>query len=342
MDGTFAFSGGRSLVTGASGFVGSRLVARLVAAGEPVTVLLAEREPDSELIRSGLIDRVSVCEGRLEDFALIERTVREGGFETVYHLAAVAQQDAAFADPLRAFEANIRGTYHLLEACRRAGGSVKRVLVASSDKAYGEGGQLPYLESMAMNGLNPYDVSKSCADLLARSYHQSYGLPVAVGRYGNTFGPGDRNLSRLIPGTVRRLLARQSPVIKRPGGRDFTRDFLYIEDSVESYFAMAAGLDRGVAGGEAYNFAMGASYSTTYIVERIQRLMAAENLEPQVIEPPHPEIMHQQVSNTKAREQLGWAPRWTLEDGLVPTVAWYTEFLARGEDAAAVPACGPA
>ena len=341
MDGMVAFDGGRSgrsLVTGASGFVGSRLVARLAAAGAAVTVLLAEWEPDSELIRSGVIDRVEVCKGRLEDFELIERTVRLGGFETVYHLAAVAQQDAAFADPLRAFEANIRGTYHVLEACRRAAGSVKRVLVASSDKAYGDGARLPYDESMAMNGLNPYDVSKSCADLLARSYHASYGVPVAVGRYGNTFGPGDRNFSRLIPGTVRRLLAGQSPVIKRPGGQDFSRDFLYIEDSVESYFAMAAGIDRGVAGGEAYNFAMGVSYSPTRIVEQLQRLMGAEHLVPQVIEPPHEEILHQQVSNTKARDRLGWAPRWTMEDGLAATVAWYTDLLAHHGDDAEVPA----
>ena len=321
----------RVMITGASGFIGSRLVDRLVGAGQSVTIVLADWVPDSHLIReSSLLSSVNVRVGRVEDFGFLQQVIARDRIDTVYHLAAVATEGAAFGDPLAAFETNIRGTYNLLEACRRSDGQVERVVVASSDKAYGEAAQLPYVETMAMNGRNPYDVSKSCADLLARAYAGSYGLPAAVGRYGNVFGPGDLDYSRLIPGTIRRLHNDEAPLVKKPADGEFARDYLYIEDAVDSYLAMSDGLDARVAVGQAYNFAMGVPRSPLHVVNELRRLMGKEHLAPHIVEPRHGEILHQHISIDKARRQLGWAPKWSLADGLIESVGWYSRHLAGG------------
>ena len=222
------------------------------------------------------------------------------------------------------FEFDLGLRRHLLRVAGVRLGSA----VASSDKAYGDVAQLPYVETMPMNGQNPYDVSKSCADLLARAYASSYGVLAVVGRYGNVSGPGDLDYSRLIPGTIRRLHNDEAPLVKKPVDGEFARDYLYIEDAVDSYLAMSDGLDAGVAVGQAYNFAMGVPRSPLHIVNELRRLMGKEYLAPNIVEPRHDEILHQHISIDKAREQLGWSPRWSFADGLIESVGWYTRHLA--------------
>jgi CDP-glucose 4,6-dehydratase len=318
----------RALVTGASGFVGAHLVKRLLDEGTEVVTLLADWHPDSMLVATKLIDHIRVHVGGVEDFDLLNKVVRAEGIDTVFHLAATAVEGAAFAHPLRAFEVNIRGTYNLLEACRANLDQVARVVVASSDKAYGDVPQLPYTEDMPMAGKHPYDVSKSCADLISRCYHISFGLPVAVGRFGNIFGPGDLNYSRLVPGTIRRLLGGERPVVRVAAAGEFSRDFLYVADAVDAYLAMCDGLDSGVAAGEAFNFSLGCSLSPLWVVQEIQRLMDRQDLEPEFELQGRGEVVQQQIANDKAVHLLGWIPKRVLVDGLLETIAWYYERLA--------------
>lgn len=318
----------RALVTGASGFVGAHLVARLLGEGTEVVTLLADWKPESLLFRTGMIDQVRVHVGGVEDFDLVDKVIRGERVDTVFHLAATAVEGVAFERPLGAFEVNIRGTYNLLEACRANANQVARVVVASSDKAYGDVPRLPYTEDMPMAGRHPYDVSKSCADLISRSYHSSFGMPVTIGRFGNIFGAGDVNYSRLVPGTIRRLLDGEAPVVRVATQGEFSRDFLYVADAVDAYLAMSDGLDSGVAEGEGFNFAMGHSLSPERVVRDIQRLMGREEIEPRLEPQGHGEIVNQQIANDKAERLLGWVPRHTLAEGLAETIAWYQEHLA--------------
>lgn len=317
----------RVLITGATGFVGSALAAHCVERGDHTAVLVSDWNRNSNLIRTGLLDKAEVCIGHLDDYDRLASIIKAAGVDTVYHLAAIAQEGIALRDPWRMFEANVRGTYNLLEACRRTDGQVQRVAVASSDKAYGPVDTLPYTEDMPMNGQNPYDVSKSCTDLIARSYWHTYQLPVAVGRYANIFGPGDLNYSRLIPGSIRRMTNGEPAVIRRPVTGEFRRDFLYIDDAVNSYLAMSDGLDNGAARGHAYNFAMGVSYTPHDIVTELRHLMGTQHLKPQIADQLVGEIPQQHVAIDKAARELGWKPEWTLPEGLSASVDWYTHHL---------------
>jgi CDP-glucose 4,6-dehydratase len=317
----------RILVTGASGFMGSWLAEHLVQRGASVVNLLSQWEPRGRFVRSGIIHQVENVVGSVEDYSLLERLIAERGVDTVFHLAAISLEGRAFEAPHLALEVNVRGTYNILEACRKNEDTVRRVIVASSDKAYGDSPVLPYTEDLPLRGRHPYDVSKSCADLIAHAYAHSYGLPVTIGRFGNIYGGGDLNWSRLIPNTLRRLLAGEPPLVRVPARGDFMRDFLYVRDAVGAYMAMFHGLDAGVARGQAFNFAMGGSWTVLQVVRMLQRLLLREDLEPHVIPAAHGEIFHQQVSAQKARRLLGWAPRYSLEEGLEETVAWYRQYL---------------
>src|SRR6476646_5070520 len=258
----------RVFVTGATGIVGSWLVKRLLDRGAHVVVLVRDWDPQSELVRSGTIARTSVVNGCLEEYATLERAINEQEIDTVFHLGAQPIVTTALRNPLPTFEANIRGSYNLLEACRVHRSLVSRVVVASSDKAYGDAPTLPYTEDMPANGRHPYDVSKSCTDLLALTYAHTYELPVTVARCGNIYGGGDLNWSRIVPGTIRSLHHGERPVIRSDG--TFKRDYVYVEDAVQAYMLLGEKLDRpGVRGG-AFNFGPAKPLTVLQIVARMR------------------------------------------------------------------------
>jgi CDP-glucose 4,6-dehydratase len=311
------------LVTGATGLVGSWLVKRLVAAGADVVCLVRDWLPRSELIRSGAIERVTVVRGDVRDYPLLKRTLSEYEVNTVIHLAAQTIVGTANRDPVSTFETNIGGTWALLEACRGTP-TVGHIIVASSDKAYGNQEQLPYDEATPLQGQHPYDVSKSCADLIAQSYARSFGLPVAVTRCGNFYGGGDLNWNRLIPGTIRSVLLHQRPVIRSDGL--YTRDYFYVEDGAAAYMLLAEQLaTRPELCGHAFNFSNEMQITVVDLVQRILSLMHAQ-LEPEIRNEASNEIRHQYLSAAKARRMLNWSPLFDLDSGLRHTIAWYEEY----------------
>lgn len=324
MSSTFIPSAHRIFVTGATGIVGSWLVKRLVAEGAYVVALIRDADPQSELIRSGDLQRISVVNGRLESFSDLERAINEHDIDTVFHLGAQPIVQTALRYPLQTFEANIRGTYNLLEACRVHAGLVKRVVIASSDKAYGDGPSLPYTEDMPANGKHPYDVSKSCTDLLAMSYAHTYDLPATVARCGNIYGGGDLNWSRIVPGTIKSLLHDERPIIRSNGL--FTRDYIYVEDVVDAYLALAAHATESGVRGEAFNFSPETRVTVLEITEHIQRLMDRHDLAPVVLDQVRAEIKDQYLDSGKAHRRLAWKARFALDEGLGMTIAWYRRF----------------
>lgn len=316
----------RVYVTGATGIVGSWLVKRLIAEGAYVVALVRDADPQSELIRSGDIRHVSVVNGALEDYATQERAINEHEIDTVFHLAAQPIVTTALRNPVPTFEANIRGTWNVLDACRVHSSLVKRVVVASSDKAYGDSPQLPYTEDMPLIGRHPYDVSKSCTDLIAATYGHTYQLPVVIARCGNIYGGGDLNWSRIVPGTVKSLLAGERPIIRSDG--KFIRDYIFVEDVVDAYLALgAAAADEGVCG-EAFNFSPETQVPVIEIVRELQRILGRTDLEPKILNEARAEIRDQYLDSEKARRRLDWRPRFTLEEGLRSTVRWYEAYLA--------------
>ncbi|MEZ5317510.1 MAG: GDP-mannose 4,6-dehydratase [Vicinamibacterales bacterium] len=314
----------RAFVTGATGIVGSWLVARLLERGARVVTLVRDWDPQSELVRSGTIHRTSVVNGRLEDYETLERAINDHEIDTVFHLGAQPIVSVALRSPLPTFEANIRGTYNLLEACRVHRGLVSRVVVASSDKAYGDGPSLPYTEDMPANGRHPYDVSKSCTDLLALTYAHTYELPVTVARCGNIYGGGDLNWSRIVPGTIRSLLRGERPIIRSNGL--FTRDYIYVDDVVDAYLTLAERCQDAGVRGEAFNFSPETRVNVLEITALIQDLMGRQDLAPLVLDQVRAEILDQYLDSTRARQRLGWTARHGLREGLVPTIAWYRRF----------------
>ncbi|MBN1452603.1 MAG: GDP-mannose 4,6-dehydratase [Anaerolineales bacterium] len=312
-----------TLVTGASGFLGGWLVRRLVEAGTDVICLVRDWVPKSELVCSGLFAEVKVVRGDIRDQALLERTLGEYEIETVFHLAAQTIVGIANRNPSSTFEANIQGTWRLLEACRRSP-TVKQIITASSDKAYGDQEHLPYDENTPLRGQHPYDVSKSCADLIAHTYAKTYYLPVAITRCGNFFGGGDLNWNRIVPGTIRSVLRNQQPTIRSDGS--YVRDYFYIEDGAAAYMLLAEQLAyRPELRGEAFNFSDETQITVSELVRRILSLMKS-NLEPVVCNQAANEIQHQYLSAAKARKLLNWQPLFTLQEGLQRTIEWYKQF----------------
>ena len=270
----------RVFVTGATGMVGFWLVKDLLAAGARVIALVRDPDPQAGFYRSGDYRQVSLVQGNVEDFASLERALNDHEVDTVFHLAAQPIVSVAHRNPLPTFETNIRGTYNLLEACRVHADLVKRVVIASSDKAYGPHEQLPYVEEMAVQGKHPYEVSKSCADLIAQTYHHTYGLPVAILRCGNIYGGGDLNWSRIVPYAIRCFLNNQRPVIRSDG--QYVRDYIYVKDVSRCYMRTAESLSDKKVQGQAFNFSLERPVTVLELVKVIQQLMNCKKIEPDV------------------------------------------------------------
>lgn len=313
------------LVTGGTGLLGSWLVRALLERGAAVVTLVRDWVPENGLLRSGALDRVTVVRGDVCDQQTVERALGEYEIDTLFHLAAQTIVGIANRNPLSTFESNIKGTWTVLEACRRSP-AVRQIVVASSDKAYGTHDELPYSEAAPLQGRHPYDVSKSCADLIAQSYAVTYGLPVAVTRCGNLYGGGDLNWNRIVPGTVRSALQGKRPIIRSDGSN--VRDYFYVEDGALAYITLAErlALHRGLAG-EAFNFSNEIQMTVLDIARMVLRLAGREDLQPDVRAEASNEIPHQYLDAAKARKVLGWRPRFSLEEGLAKTIEWYREFL---------------
>lgn len=315
-----------TLVTGATGLLGGWLVRQLLGPGADIVCLVRDWVPQSELVHAQLVEQVKVVRGDICDQALLERILGEYEIDTVFHLAAQTIVGIANRNSTSTFETNIRGTWTLLEACRRSP-TVHSIVTASSDKAYGDQEQLPYNEDAPLQGRYPYDVSKSCADLLAQSYAVTCRLPVAITRCGNFYGGGDLNWNRVVPGTIRSVLRGQQPVIRSDG--QYVRDYFYIEDAAAAYILLAEKLAQNAnLYGEAFNFSNETPVSVIELVEHILRLMES-NLKPVIRNEAANEIRQQYLSAAKACEMLGWQPVFTLDEGLKRTISWYEKFFAR-------------
>ncbi len=314
------------LVTGCTGVLGAWLTLALTERGADVVGLVRDWVPQSQLVLSGTYERVKIVRGDVADYALLERTLAEYEIETVFHLAAQTIVTIANRNPLSTFETNIKGTWLLLEAARR-GDTVRRMVIASSDKAYGSHAQLPYTEDAPLLACHPYDASKACAEMLARTYAATYNLPVAITRCANLYGGGDLNWNRIVPGTMRSLIYGERPVIRSDGS--LVRDYLYVQDAVMGYLKLARALDDPAFKGEAFNFGMDNPQSVLEIVQAIIDISDHPDLAPIVLGQAPNEIQAQYLSSAKAARRLDWTPAHTLAEALRQTMAWYMAFLGR-------------
>lgn len=318
----------RVLVTGCTGLVGSATVAELVAREAQVVGLVRDWVPQSELVRSGLDRQIVTVRGAVEDEPLLRRIVAEYEVETVMHLAAQTIVGVANRSPLSTFEANIKGTWCLLEGVRQSGRQ-PQIIIASSDKAYGDQLTLPYTEDAPLAGRHPYDASKSCADILSLTYHHTYGLPVCVTRCGNFFGGGDLNFNRIVPGTIRSVLRGERPIIRSDGS--YVRDYFYVKDGAAAYLHLAQCMaERPEVLGEAFNFSTEVQVTVLDLVDLVLRQMGS-TLRPDVRNEASHEIKHQYLSAAKARSLLGWRPRYEMEAALAETIQWYRDFFQPAE-----------
>jgi len=310
-------------VTGGTGFLGSWLVKDLVQKGASVVCLVRDQVPSSFLNRSGMMEQVVAVSGDIGDISLMLRIISEYEIDTVFHLAAQSQVGVAYNNPAETFEVNIRGTWNLLEACR-AQSTVRCVVVASSDKAYGQSDVLPYNEELPLAGRYPYDVSKSCADLLSVSYYQTYQLPVCITRCANLFGGGDINFKRIIPGTIRSVLMNERPIIRSDG--KFIRDYLYVKDAVDAYLFLSEKMEDIQIGGESFNISSGNIFSVLEITEKILKLMGRSDLPPEILNTAKAEIPEQSLSAEKIETMLGWKPKFPVDKALNETIRWYEDY----------------
>ncbi|MGG7058983.1 GDP-mannose 4,6-dehydratase [Clostridium nigeriense] len=312
-------------VTGGTGFLGSYLVKKLVNYGANVTILVRDYIPQSNIYIGEEYKKVNVVHGVLEDYLLIERALGEYEIDTVFHLAAQAIVGVANRNPLGTFKSNIEGTWNILEAARKSP-LIKQVIVASSDKAYGDQEKLPYDENMPLQGKHPYDVSKSCADLIAQTYYETYKLPVCITRCGNLYGGGDLNFNRIIPQSIQSILNKEAPVIRSDGS--FIRDYFYIEDAVDAYINLAEKLVALNLGGQSFNFSNEIQLTVLELVDKILKIMGSD-IKPLILNQGSNEIIHQYLSAKKARTVLGWSPNYTIDEGLSKTIEWYKNFLKK-------------
>ena len=313
-------------VTGATGIVGYCLTSYLYEVGAEVTIYMRDFVPNSSLIKSSIFGKVNVVSGELEDYLKIERTLNEYEIDTVFHLGAQAIVETANRSPLGTFNSNIRGTWNVLEACRNSK-LVKNIVVASSDKAYGSSDKLPYLENTPLAGEHPYDVSKSCSDLIAQAYVKTYGMPIGIARCGNIYGGNDLNFNRIVPGTIKSLLNNERPIIRSDG--TFKRDYIYVKDVVDSYVVLAENLYKKEVKGESFNFGNGEPISVLEIVKSIQKIMGKEELKPDILNTAKGEIKDQYLDSRKAGKILRWKPRYNFEQGLKETIEWYKNFFKK-------------
>ena len=310
-------------VTGGTGFLGSWLVKDLVEKGAVVICLVRDQVPSSLLIRSGIMEKVVAVSGDIGNMPLLSRVISEYEIETVFHLAAQSQVGVAYSNPVETFEVNIRGTWNLLEVCRTQS-TVRRVIVASSDKAYGHSDVLPYNEELPLAGRYPYDVSKSCADLISVSYYQTYQLPVCITRCANLFGGGDINFKRIIPGTIRSVLMNERPIIRSDG--KFIRDYLYVRDAVDAYLFLAEKMEEMKIGGESFNISSSNIFSVLEITGKILKLMERSDLPPEILNTAKAEIPEQSLSAEKIETMLGWKPKFPVDKALNETIRWYEDY----------------
>jgi CDP-glucose 4,6-dehydratase len=310
-------------ITGCTGLLGSWLTKALVDRGANVVGLVRDNVPRANFLRLGLDRVITVVRGEVENYFLLERIINEYEIDTVFHLAAQTIVTIANRNPIATFETNVKGTWNVLEACRR-NQTVKRIIVASSDKAYGEHEVLPYREEAALKGSHPYDVSKSCTDLIALAYGNTYQLPVCVPRCGNFYGGGDLNFNRIVPATIRSVIFNERPVIRSDGTP--IRDYIYILDAVEAYLLLAEKMEELPIQGEAFNFSNELQLNVLDMTRKILEIMRRKDLEPVILNEAKGEIKHQYLSAEKARKVLGWKSRYSLEEGLKETVNWYREF----------------
>lgn len=323
MENNISWRGKNVFVTGCTGLLGAWLTKALVDRGANVVGLVRDNVPRANFSRLALDRQVATVRGEVENYFLLERVINEYEVDTIFHLAAQTIVTIANRNPIATFETNIKGTWNILEACHR-NPTVKRVIVASSDKAYGEHEILPYEEGAALRGSHPYDVSKSCADLLAAAYAHTYQLPVCVTRCGNFYGGGDLNFNRIVPQTIRSVIFNERPVIRSDG--TLIRDYIYILDAVEAYLYLAEKMEALPIQGEAFNFSNELQLNVLDMTGKILEVMGRKDLEPVILNEAVGEIKHQYLSAEKARKVLGWQPRYSLEEGLTETVNWYREF----------------
>ena len=321
-----SWRGKNVFITGCTGFLGAWLTQALVDRGANVVGLVRDNVPRANFLKLGLDKQIITVLGEVGNYFLLERIINEYEIDTVFHLAAQTIVTIANRNPLATFETNIKGTWNILEACRRSP-TVKRIIVASSDKAYGEHEVLPYQEDTALKGPHPYDVSKSCADLLSIAYFKTYQSPVCVTRCGNFYGGGDLNFNRIVPGTIRSVILNERPIIRSDGS--LIRDYIYILDAVEAYILLAEKMAEPAVHGEAINFSNEIQLNVLEMTQKILEVMERKDLKPVVLNEASGEIKHQYLSAEKARKTLGWQPKYSLEEGLKETVNWYKEFLQK-------------
>jgi CDP-glucose 4,6-dehydratase len=313
------------LVTGATGLVGSWLVRDLLEKGTRVTALVLDHDPSSQLIRSGDYNLISVVNGDLRNYKDVSRAVFANECTDIFHLGAQTIVGTALQDPISTFESNIQGTWNVMEAARQSNGEVKSVVVASSDKAYGSSNQLPYLENFSLHGDGPYDVSKSCTDLIAQSYGSTYDIPVTIARCGNIYGGGDLNWSRIVPGTIRDLLNNNRPILRSDG--TFVRDYVHVDDVVSAYLRLSEVSQSKNLNGEAFNFSRDEPLSVLELYREISMVVARKYIEPEIRNTAKSEIKDQHLNSGKAHSMLDWKSSMTLQSGLEKTFNWYKTFL---------------
>ncbi len=316
------------LVTGAYGFLASHLIEELVSRGALVTGMVRDRPAESYLQFSGIDHKINLVFGDVADLDFCRRILNEQQIQSVFHLAAQAIVGLANRSPLSTFESNIRGTYVLLEACRELRQDdcpIEAIVVASSDKAYGDQKKLPYTETMPLLGMHPYDASKVCADIITRSFAHDFGLPAAVTRCANLYGPGDLNFSRIIPDTFRALIRGQRPVIRSDGTPQ--RDYLFVKDAVTGYLILAEKLSQGRGHGQAFNFGTGLPVTVAELVKQIIK-STGSRVAPEILGTATGEIKHQYLDSSRAQTILGWCARTSLKKGLSSTYLWYKRYLS--------------
>jgi len=325
MEITMNFWQGKNVfVTGCTGLLGSWLSKTLLGRGANVVGLIRDSVPRANFYSLGLDKRISTVRGEIEDYFLLERALNEYEIDTVFHVAAQTIVTIANRNPISTFDTNVKGTWNILEACRRTE-TVKSIVTASSDKAYGEHEVLPYTEKAPLHGSHPYDVSKSCADLIASAYHNTYGLPVCITRCGNFYGGGDLNFNRIVPGTIRSVVLNERPIIRSDGS--LIRDYIYILDAVEAYLLLAEKMENPAIHGESFNFSNEIQLTVLELTKKIIKLMDRDSLAPEILNQTQNEIKHQYLSAQKAKKLLGWKPQYTIDKGLKETIAWYRDFL---------------
>lgn len=314
----------RVFVTGANGFLGSWLTEKLVEKKANVVALIRDQLPGSQFNTSGIMNRVTIINGRLEDYELIERLLNEYEIDTCFHLGAQTLVEIAERSPLSTFESNIKGTWNVLEAVRKID-TVERLVLASSDKAYGTSDKLPYSEDDYLHGLHPYDVSKTCSDLIAQAYYNTYGLPVVITRCGNIYGGGDLNFSRIIPATIKAAIFNDNPVLRSDG--TYLRDYIYVKDVVNAYMTLAENLESKTVKGQAFNIGTETPISVLKLVDKIVTLCEKGFLKTVIKNEAKHEIKKQYLDCQKIRRILGWKYKYDFDTGLKETISWYNNFL---------------